>query len=98
MKSLINQYEATAEQKQLAEIGRAMMDFSETASMAGLKNEEIRPYNDLSDVGYMLTQVGALFGTKVESFTEHQTKVMEDWEKYKGSNLVKGGPCLRTTF
>ena len=98
MKSLINQYEATAEQKQLAEIGRAMMDFSETASMAGLKNEEIRPYNDLSDVGYMLTQVGALFGTKVESFTEHQTKVMEDWEKCKGSNLVKGGPCLRTTF
>ena len=75
-----------------------MMDFSETASMAGLKNEEIRPYNDLSDVGYMLTQVGALFGTKVASFSAHQTKVMEDWNEYKGSNLVKGGPCLRTTF
>ena len=98
MKTLINQYEATPVEKQLAETGRAMMDFSETASMAGLKNEEIRPYNDLSDVGYLLTQVGALFGTKVESFTAHQTQVMEDWNQYKGSNLVKGGPCLRTTF
>jgi|TARA_B110000444_G_scaffold220107_1_gene220683 hypothetical protein len=98
MKSLINQYEATPAEKQLAQIGRDMMDFSETASMAGLKNEEIRPYNDLSDVGYMLTQVGALFGTRVESLSAHQTKVMEDWEKYKGSNLVPGGPCLRTTF
>ena len=98
MKSLINQYEATPAEKELAEIGRAMMDFSETASMAGLKNEEIRPYNDLSDVGYMLTQVGALFGTRVESLSAHQTKVMEDWIMYKGSNLVPGGPCLRTTF
>ena len=91
-------YEATTEEKQLAAIGREMMDFSENASMAKLKNEEIRPYNDLSDVGFMLTQVGALFGTKKASFTAHQTKVMEDWQKYKGSNLVKGGPCLRTTF
>ena len=98
MKSLINQYEATPAEKELAEIGRAMMDFSETASMAGLKNEEIRPYNDLSDVGYMLTQVGALFGTKVDSLSAHQTKVMAYWNKYKGSNLVKGGPCLSTTF
>jgi methanogenic corrinoid protein MtbC1 len=91
-------YEATTEEKQLAAIGREMMDFSENASMAKLKNEEIRPYNDLSDVGYMLTQIGALFGTNKASFTAHQTKVMEDWQKYKGSNLVKGGPCLRTTF
>ena len=91
-------YEATTEEKKLAEIGREMMDFSENASMAKLKNEEIRPYNDLSDVGYMLTQVGALFGTKEKSFSAPQTKVIEDWQKYKGSNLVKGGPCLRTTF
>ena len=91
-------YEASTEEKQLAAIGREMMDFSENASMAKLKNEEIRPYNDLSDVGYMLTQIGALFGINKASFTAHQTKVMEDWQKYKGSNLVKGGPCLRTTF
>jgi hypothetical protein len=91
-------YEATTEEKQLAAIGREMMDFSENASMAKLKNEEIRPYNDLSDVGFMLTQVGTLFGTRQKSFNAHQTKVIEDWQKYKGSNLVKGGPCLRTTF
>ena len=91
-------YEATTEEKQLATIGREMMDFSENASMAKLKDAEIRPYNDLSDVGFMLTQVGALFGTRKKSFNAHQTKVYKDWQKYKGSNLVKGGPCLRTTF
>ena len=91
-------YETKNEEKRLAEMGRAMMDFSEFASMAGLKNEEIRPYNDLSDVGYMLTQVGALFGTKQASFSQYQQKVIKDWEQFQGSNLVKGGPCLRTTF
>ena len=45
-------YESTPREKQLATFGRKMMDYSETASMAGLKNEEIRPYNDLSEVGY----------------------------------------------
>ena len=90
-------HETTTDQKQMATIGREMMDFSEHASMAGLKDKQIAVFN-LSDVGYMLTQVGALFGTRVESLSAHQTKVMEDWEKYKGSNLVPGGPCLRTTF
>ena len=94
----IQLHETSEVEKQLSAIGREMMDFSETASMAKLKDHEIRPYNDLSDVGYMLTQVGRLFANKPKNFTPHQTKVMEDWEKYKGSNLVKGGPCLRTTF
>ena len=89
-------YEATEVEKELATLGREMMDFSEHASMAGLKNAEIKPYNDLSDVGYQLTQVGRLFGP--DSFTEEQQKVIDDWKQYKGSNLVKGGPCLRTTF
>jgi len=89
-------YEATQVEKELSHLGREMMDFSEYASMAGLKNEEIRPYNDLSDVGFMLTQVGKLFGP--DSFTEQQQKVIDDWKQYKGSNLVKGGPCTRTTF
>ena len=31
-------YEASTEEKQLAAIGREMMDFSENASMAKLKN------------------------------------------------------------
>ena len=91
-------YETSAVEKELATIGREMMDFSETSSMAKLKDAEIRPYNDLSEVGYMLTQVGRLFANRPANFTPHQTRVMEDWQKYKGSNLVKGGPCLRTTF
>jgi hypothetical protein len=86
-------YESTLREKQLATFGRKMMDYSETASMAGLKNEEIRPYNDLSEVGYMLTQV-----SDRTVFNEHQQKVIDDFEKFEGSNLPQGGPCLRTTF
>ena len=86
-------YEATTREKDLARFGRKMMDYSETASMAGLKNEEIRPYNDLSEVGYMLTQVNDR-----TVFNEHQQKVIDDFEKFEGSKLPQGGPCLRTTF
>jgi len=94
----MNFYEATPEQKRLADFGRKMMDFSENASMAKLKDEEIRPYNDLSEVGYMLTQVGAPFGLKIKSFSSHQKKVMMDFIEFEGSNLVQGGPCTRVTF
>lgn len=89
-------YEATPIEKELSHLGREMMDFSENASMAGLKNAEIKPYNDLSHVGYMLTQVGRLFGP--DEFSAEDQKVIDDWKQYKGSNLVKGGPCTRTTF
>jgi hypothetical protein len=89
-------YEATPRQKQLAAFGRKMMDFSENASMAKLKDAEIRPYNDLSEVGFMLTQVGET--TEVRDFSEHHQQVIKNFAKYGGSNLVKGGPCLRTTF
>jgi hypothetical protein len=34
-------HETTTDQKQMATIGREMMDFSEHASMAGLKDKQI---------------------------------------------------------
>ena len=91
-------YEATDTQKTLAAYGRAMMDYSETASMAGLKDKDIAQYNALSDVGSMLTKIGSLFGPKVEDVTEEQKAVMMNWVQFKGANLQQGGPCLRTTF
>ena len=94
----MNFFEATPREKTLAEFGRKMMDFSEAASMAKLKDDEIRPYNDLSEVGYMLTQVGASFGLKVSAFSDHHKKVIQDFIKYEGSNLVKGAKCTRVTF
>jgi len=94
----MNFYEATPEQKKLADFGREMMDFSEAASMTGLKDKDIKCYNDLSDIGYRLTQVGAPFGTSMKDFNKADQKVMEDFRIHKGMNLKQGGPCTRVTF
>jgi|TARA_B100000780_G_scaffold33590_1_gene21019 ABC-type Fe2+-enterobactin transport system substrate-binding protein len=91
-------YEATEGQRQLAKLGRAMMDYSETASMAKLKDKDIAQYNTLSDVGHMLTTIGSLFGPKFETISKEHKQVMADFIKFKGANLPQGGPCLRTTF
>lgn len=67
-------FEATAQQKQLADIGRAMMDFSEQYGVKhGLKavtDDGLRTLNELSHVGNMLTHYGAPYGTKLKDFTE----------------------------
>ena len=54
-------FESTPEQKQLADMGRAMMDYSENYGKEfGLKmvtDNGLRMLNELSHVGYMLTTV-----------------------------------------
>ena len=66
-------YEATAQQKQLASIGREMMDYSESYGakngLGHLKDEGLRVLNELSQVGNMLTHYGAPFGTSQKNFT-----------------------------
>jgi hypothetical protein len=68
------QFEATSQQKQLAEIGRAMMDYSENYGhefgLGHLKDNGFRVLNDLSRVGSMLTRYGVSFGPKQKDFTE----------------------------
>ena len=91
-------FEVTKQQTSLAKIGREMMDFSESASMTGLKDKDIKHYNDLSEVGYMLTQVGTSFGVKDKDFNSEHRRVIAEFQEFKGSNLPQGGPCLRTTF
>ena len=62
-------FETTSGQKQLADIGRQMMDMSEYANCKGLKEEGFKLLNDLSHVGAMLTKVGVVFGVKESDFT-----------------------------
>ena len=67
-------FEATTQQKQLAAIGRDMMDFSEEyGKIHGLKavtDDGLRTLNELSHVGNMLTNYGATFGTTESNFTD----------------------------
>jgi hypothetical protein len=72
-------FEATPEQRKLATIGRQMMDFSENASMKGLKDAEIAVFNELSHVGNMLTHYGAPFGTTMKNFTQEDLKLISDF-------------------
>jgi hypothetical protein len=63
MKSI---YEVDAKYKQLAAVGRQMMDMSEYANCKGMKEEDFKLLNDLSHVGNLLTKLGNAFGPKLE--------------------------------
>ena len=80
-------FEATPQQKKLADIGRAMMDFSEEyGKIHGLKavtDDGLRTLNNLSQVGYMLTTVGAAFGKGSNSFSEDEKKLIADFMQKK---------------
>ena len=78
-------FEATPQQKQLADIGRAMMDYSEEyGKIHGLKavtDNGLRTLNELSHVGYMLTTVGAAFGASEASFTDSEKDLIARFMK-----------------
>jgi|TARA_B110000305_G_scaffold205488_1_gene235728 hypothetical protein len=80
-----NYFEATKEQKQLATIGRDMMDFSENYGkefgLGQLKEEGLRVLNELSQVGNMLTRYGATFGTTQKDFTEADMQLISKFMK-----------------
>ena len=65
-------FEATAQQRKLADIGRAMMDWSENYGREhGLKDvtdDGLRTLNNMSHVGNMLTHFGAPYGTSQSDF------------------------------
>ena len=73
-------FEATQEQKQLAQIGREMMDFSEQYGVLhGLKrvtDNGLDTLNKLSHVGSMLTRYGATFGTTVKDFSQEDMELI----------------------
>ena len=73
-------FEATPQQKQLADIGRAMMDWSENYGREhGLKavtDNGLRTLNNLSHVGNMLTNYGAPYGTREKDFSDADRKLI----------------------
>ena len=81
-------FESTPEQKQLADMGRAMMDYSENYGKEfGLKmvtDNGLRMLNELSHVGYMLTTVGASFGAAEKVFdSAAERKLIVDFANKK---------------
>lgn len=76
-------FEATQEQKQLATIGRQMMDYSEEyGKIHGLKavtDDGLRTLNNLSHVGAALTHFGATFGTTAKDFSEEDRELIVAW-------------------
>jgi hypothetical protein len=59
-------YEVSEQYKQLAIVGRAMMDMSEYANCKGMKEEDFKLLNDMSHVGNLLTKLGNAFGPKLD--------------------------------
>jgi hypothetical protein len=74
-------YEATENQKQLAVIGRAMMDMSEYANCKGMKEEDFKLLNDMSHVGNMMTKVGNTFGPTMKDFTQEDLDLIARFMK-----------------
>ena len=76
-------YEVTDGQKQLVQIGSAMMDFSEDYGklhgLKGVTDNGLRTLNEMSHVGRRLTTVGATFGASLKSFTEDEQKLITDF-------------------
>tara|TARA_B110000977_G_scaffold61612_1_gene83820 strand:+ start:102 stop:386 length:285 start_codon:yes stop_codon:yes gene_type:complete len=73
-------FESTPQQKQLADIGRSMMDYSEQYGklhgLKPLKDAGLRILNDLSHTGGKLTRFGTTFGTNAKSFGEDERELM----------------------
>ena len=80
-------FEATPQQKQLADIGRAMMDFSEEyGKIHGLKDvtdEGLRTLNNLSQVGNMLAHFGAPYGTTQKDFSQADMELISKFMQKK---------------
>jgi len=70
-------YEVSAQYKQLADIGRQMMDMSEYAYCKGMKDEDFKLLNDMSHVGNLLTKLGNAFGPKLDKdFTDEDMELI----------------------
>ena len=76
-------FEATTEQKQLATIGREMMNYSEEyGKIHGLKavtDAGLTTLNNLSHVGNALTHFGATFGTSAKDFNDEDRELIVSW-------------------
>ena len=80
-------FEVTEQQKKLARIGEAMMDWSENYGrehgLKGVTDEGLRTLNNLSHVGHLLTHYGAPFGTTEKDFSDGDRKLIVDFMQKK---------------
>jgi len=75
-------YEVGAEYKQLAVIGRRMMDMSEYANCKGMKEADFKLLNDMSHVGNLLTKLGSTYGPKLDKdFTDEDMDLIARFVK-----------------
>ena len=76
-------FEATTEQKQLATIGREMMNYSEEYGkihgLGPVTDAGLTVLNNLSHVGNALTHFGATFGTSAADFNEEDRELIVSW-------------------
>jgi hypothetical protein len=56
--------ETDPKHKKLANIGRALMTYSETAPMKGKTDAEVGVFNQMSNLGNNLTKFGTIFGPR----------------------------------
>jgi hypothetical protein len=73
-----NFFEITNEERDLGDIGRAMMD-------AAITQSDDKLFNKMSELGNRLTSVGALFGTRVNEFSQEEQDFVADFEAGKFS-------------
>ena len=73
-----NFFEITNDERDLGDIGRAMMD-------AAITQSDDKLFNKMSELGNRLTSVGALFGTRVNEFSQEEQDFVADFEAGKFS-------------
>jgi len=74
-------YEVGQEYKDLAVVGRRMMDMSEYANCKGMKEKDFKLLNDMSHVGNMMTKVGNSFGPKYKNFSDADKELIARFER-----------------
>jgi len=74
-------YEVSEQHKQMAVIGRRMMDMSEYANCKGMKDEGFKLLNDMSHVGSLLTKLGNAFGPTLDDFTAEDMELIARFVK-----------------
>lgn len=76
-------FEATQQEKQLATIGRDMMNYSEEYGkihgLGKVTDDGLRTLNSLSHVGGKLTRYGVPFGTTSKDFCEEDRALIVAW-------------------
>tara|TARA_R110001592_G_scaffold338964_2_gene626424 strand:+ start:72 stop:317 length:246 start_codon:yes stop_codon:yes gene_type:complete len=71
-----NFFELTADERDLGDIGRKMMDAAATVT-------DDKLFNKMSELGNRLTSVGVLFGARVNEFSQEEQDFVMDFQAGK---------------